>query len=90
MQQSEITSRIEFDITYAISKAYLSQQNVKLTLERFSDFFFARETHDPDQAVITLKILRNLLQELAGQQSVLQHNYREALQVVDQLNVGQD
>ena len=67
VQQSEITSRIDFE------------QNVNLTLQRFSDFVFDRATHDPDQLVVSLRILRNLLQELSGQQSVLQHNYREAL-----------
>lgn len=79
VQQSEITSRIDFELTYAISQAYLSQQNVNLTLQRFSDFVVDRATHDPDQLVVSLRILRNLLQELSGQQSVLQHNYREAL-----------
>ncbi len=87
-QQSEITSRIEFSTTYAISRAYLSQQNVNLTLERFSDFVFERQTHDPDEVVTSLRILRNLLQELSGQQSVLQINYREALQAVDQMEAG--
>jgi len=88
-QQSELTSRIEFEVTYAISRAYLSQQNVNLTLQRFSDFVFERQTHDPDKLVNSLRILRNLLQELSGQQSVLQHNYREALQAVDRMNTGQ-
>jgi hypothetical protein len=88
--QSEITSRIEFDLTYAISKAYLSQQNVDLTLGRFADFVFERQTHDPDQVVISLRILRNLLQELSGQEYVLQKSYREALQAVDQLNPHQE
>ena len=82
-QQSQITSRIDFDVIYAISQAYLSQQNVNQTLQRFSDFVFHRATHDPDQLISSLRILRNLLQELSGQQSVLQHNYREALRVVD-------
>lgn len=85
-QQSEITSRIEFDVSYAISQAYLSQQNVNRTVRRFSDFFFARQTHDPEQLVTSLRILRNLLQELAGQQDVLQYNYREALKAVDRMN----
>ena len=85
-QQSEITSRIEFDVSYAISQAYLSQQNVNLTLERFSDFVFERQTQDPEQLVTSLRILRNLLQELADQQGVLQHNYREALKAVDRMN----
>lgn len=89
-QQSEITSRIEFDVTYSISKAYLSQQNVNLTLKRFSDFVFERQTHDPDQLVNSLRILRNLLQELSGQQSVMQHNYREALNAVDRMNEGRN
>ena len=84
-KQSEITSRVDFEVTYAISQAYLSQDNVNLTLQRFSDFVFERQTHDPDQLVISLRILRNLLQELSGQQSVLQHNYREALQAVDRM-----
>ncbi len=82
VQQSEITSRIDFELTYAISQAYLSQQNVNLTLQRFSDFVFDRATYDPDQLVVSLRILRNLLQELSGQQSVLQHNYREALRTL--------
>ena len=85
-QQSEITSRIEFDVSYAISQAYLSQQNVNLTLKRFSGFVFERQTQDPEQLVTSLRILRNLLQELAGQQDVLQHNYREALKAVDRMN----
>ncbi len=85
-QQSEMTSRIEFSVTDAISKAYLSQQNVNLTLQRFSDFVFERQTHDPNQLVNSLRILRNLLQELSGQQSVLQHNYQEALQIVGRMN----
>ena len=89
-QQSEITSRIEFGVTSAISRAYLSQQNVNLTLKRFSDFVFERQTHDPDQLLTSLRILRNLLQELSGQQSVLQHNYREALQAVDRINAGRN
>ena len=87
-QQSEMTSRIEFDVTYAISQAYLSQQNVNRTLQRFSDFVFDRSTHDPDQLVTSLRILRNLLQELSGQQSVLQHNYEEALQAVDSIDTS--
>jgi hypothetical protein len=73
---------------YTIAKAYLSQQNVDLTLRRFSDFFFGRQTHDPEQLVKSLRILRNLLQELSGQQSVLQHNYRMALEAVDRMNSG--
>ena len=89
-QQTEVTSRIEFDVMYAISRAYLSQQSVNLTLQRFSDFFFARQTHDPDQLVNSLRILRNLLQELSGQQSVLQLNYREALLAVDRVRAGRD
>ena len=82
VQQSEITSRIDFELTYAISQAYLSQQNVNLTLQRFPDFVLDRATYDPDQLVVSLRILRNLLQELSGQQSVLQHNYREALRTL--------
>ncbi|MEO1203478.1 MAG: hypothetical protein AAFX10_12270 [Pseudomonadota bacterium] len=82
-QQSEITSRIDFDISYAISQAYLSQQNVNTTLERFSDFFLQRETYDADHLVISLRMLRSLLQDLAGQQDVLQRNYQEALKAVD-------
>lgn len=82
IQQSEITSRIDFELTYAISQAYLSQQNVNLTLQRFPDFVLDRATYDPDQLVVSLRILRNLLQELSGQQSVLQHNYREALRTL--------
>ena len=81
-QQSEITSRLDFEVTYAISQAYLSQQNVNQTLQRYSNFVFDRQTHDPDQLMVTLRILRNLLQELSGQQAVLGHNYREALQAV--------
>lgn len=84
-QQSEITSRIEFHVSYAISKAYLSQQNVNVTLKRVSDFAFERQTQDPDQLVTSLRILRNLLQELSGQQGVLQSNYREALVAVDRI-----
>ena len=82
VQQSEITSRIDFELTYAISQAYLSQQNVNLTLQRFPDFVLDRATYDPDQLVVSLRILRNLLQELSGQHSVLQHNYREALRTL--------
>ena len=82
VQQSEITSRIDFELTHAISQAYLSQQNVNLTLQRFPDFVLDRATYDPDQLVVSLRILRNLLQELSGQQSVLQHNYREALRTL--------
>lgn len=89
-QQSDVTARIDFDVTYAISKAYLSQQNVDVTLGRFSDFVFDRQTHDPEQLLVSLRIVRNLLQELAGQQNVLQHNYREALQAVDRMSVSQD
>lgn len=89
-QQSELTSRIDFDVSYTIARAYLSQQNVNLTLRRFSDFFFERQTHDPDQLVKSLRILRNLLLELSGQQSVMQHNYRSALEAVDQMNAGRD
>ena len=85
-QQSEMTSRIDFDVTYAISKAYVSQHNVNLTLQRFADFVFERDTHDPDQLVSSLRILRNILAELAGQQSVLQHNYLEALQAVGRMS----
>ena len=75
-QQSEITSRIEFEI---------SQHNVNATLNRFSDFAFARQTQDPSQLVVSLRILRNLFQELSGQQDVLRHKYREALKAVDAL-----
>ena len=82
-QQSEMTSRIEFDVTYAVSKAYLSQQYVEVTLGRFSDFVFERQSHDPEQLANSLRILRNLLQELSGQEYVLQNNYREALQAVE-------
>lgn len=82
-QQSEITSRIDFDVSYAVSQAYLSQQNVNKTLERFSDFFLQRETYDADQLVISLRMLRSLLMDLAGQQEVLQNNYLEALKAVD-------
>ncbi|MDJ0919114.1 MAG: hypothetical protein QNJ05_15250 [Woeseiaceae bacterium] len=85
-QQSEISSRIEFDASYAISQAYLSQQNVNLTLRGFSDFFLERQTWDPEQLVTSLRILRNLLQDLAGQQGVLQHKYREALEALDRMN----
>ena len=84
-QQSEITSRIEFDVSYAIAQAYLSQQNVNATLKRFSDFVFERQMQDPDQLVVSLRILRNLFQELSGQQAVLQQKYREALKAVDGL-----
>ena len=89
-QQSEMTSRIEFDVTYAVSKAYLSQQYVDVTLGRFSDFVFERQTHDPEQLVNSLRILRNLLQELAGQEYVLQKNYQEALQAVELMGASRD
>lgn len=85
-QQSAVASRIDFDVSYAISQAYLSQQNVNWTLKRFSDFVFERQTQDPDQLVGSLRILRNLLQELTGQQGVLQQNYREALKAVDRVS----
>ena len=79
VQQSEITSRIDFEVVYVISQAYLSQQNVNQTLQRFSDFAFDRATHNPSQLTSSLRMLRNLLQELAGQQNVLRKNYAEAL-----------
>lgn len=82
-QQSEVTSGIDFNVASKISRAYLSQQNVNLTIERFSDFFFDRKAHDPEQLVVSLRILRNLLVELSGQQSVLQHQYRVALDALD-------
>lgn len=81
-QQSEVTSQVEFDVLYSISTAYLSQQNVNLTIQRFFDFYLQRETHDPERLVVSLRILRNLTQELSGQQSVLQHNYEEALKAI--------
>ena len=87
-QQSEVTSGIDFDLASKISRAYVSQQNVNLTIQRFSDFFFDRQAHDPDQLVNSLRILRNLLQELSGQQNVLQHHYRAALQAVDLTGVA--
>lgn len=89
-QQSEVTSGIEFDVASKISRAYLSQQNVNQTILRFSDFFFDRQTHDPDQLVNSLRILRNLLQELSGQQSVLQHHYRVALESIHLMKAGRD
>ena len=89
-QQSEVTSRIDFDVASKISSAYLSQQNVNQTILRFSDFFFDRQTHDPDQLVNSLRILRNLLQELSGQQSVLQHHYRVALESIHLMKAGRD
>lgn len=82
-QQSEASSGVDFEVASKISRAYLSQQNVNLTIQRFSDFFFDRQAHDPDQLANSLRILRNLLQELSGQQSVLQHHYRVALEAVD-------
>ena len=82
-QQSEITSRLDFSVSYAISQAYLSQQNVNVTLGRFGDFVFEREMHDPEQLITSLRILRNLLQELSGQQNVLRINYQQALGAVD-------
>ncbi len=88
-QQSELTSRIDFAVTSSISRAYLSQANVNRTLDRFSEFVFERQTHDPKQLVVSLKILRNLLNELSGQESVLQHNYREALQAVGRTGFGE-
>lgn len=87
-QQSEMTSRIDFDVTYAVSKAYLSQQYVDATLGRFSDFVFERQTHDPEQLINSLRILRNILQELSGQESVLQTNYQEALLAVERMNTN--
>lgn len=89
-QQSEATSGIDFEVASRISRAYLSQQNVNLTIQRFSDFFFDRQAHDPDQLAISLRILRNLLQELSGQQSVLQHHYRVALEAVDLTDTAGD
>jgi hypothetical protein len=89
-QQSEVAAGIKFDVASKISRAYLSQQNVNLTIQRFSDFFFDRQTHDPDQLVNSLRILRNLLQELSGQQSVLQQHYRVALDAVDRMNAARD
>ncbi|MEO0366857.1 MAG: hypothetical protein AAF265_15360 [Pseudomonadota bacterium] len=77
--RSEITSQIEFNLLYSISQAYLSQQNVNNTLVRCSDHFFDRDTQNPDQLVVSLRMLRSLLQELVGQQTVLQSQYREAL-----------
>lgn len=82
-QQSELTSGIDFRVASKISRAYSSQENVNLTIQRFADFFFDRQAHDPDQLINSLRILRNLLQELSGQQSVLQHHYRAALEAVD-------
>lgn len=89
-QQSEVTSGIDFEVASKISRAYLSQQNVIWTIQRFSDFFFDRQAHDPDQLLNSLRILRNLLQELAGQQSVLQQNYRVALGAVSLTDAARD
>jgi hypothetical protein len=89
-QQSEATSGIDFEVASKISRAYLSQQNVNLTIQRFSDFFFDRQAHDPDQLANSLRILRNLLQELSGQQSVLQYHYRVALEAVDLTDMARD
>lgn len=89
-QQSDVTSGIDFDIASEISRAYVSQQNVNRTIQRFSDFFFDRQTYDPDQLVDSLRILRNLMRELAGQQRVLQYQYREALDAVDSMRAADD
>ncbi|MEL7313265.1 MAG: hypothetical protein AAFN07_17250, partial [Pseudomonadota bacterium] len=76
VSRSEITSQVDFNALYAVSQAYLSQQNVNKTLVRCSDLFFDRDTQDPDQLVVSLRMLRSLLQELVGQQTVLQSQYR--------------
>lgn len=89
-QQNEVTSGIDFEVASRISRAYLSQQNVIWTIQRFSDFFFDRQAHDPDQLVNSLRILRNLMQELSGQQSVLQYNYREALEAIELTDAAHD
>lgn len=81
-QQSSVSSHIDFEVSYVISQAYLSQTNVNVTLRRLSDFFFSRDAQDPDQLIGSMRILRSLLQELSGQQAVLQHNCREALESV--------
>ncbi len=79
-QQSEVTSTLDFELTHAMSKAYLSQDYVNQTIQRISDFFFDRSSHDPDEVQTSLRILRQLLRELAGQEYVLQQNYLEALE----------
>lgn len=83
-QQTELTSQLDFEITQMMSEAYSSQQNVNRTLDRFSDFFFDRATHDPAELAVSLRIYRMLLSELAGQESVLQDKYRLALDRIDQ------
>ncbi|MEM9056949.1 MAG: hypothetical protein AAGD86_05695 [Pseudomonadota bacterium] len=84
-EQSESTSRIGFDVVHALSVAYGSQAFVDKTLERVSDFFFDRQSLDPAMVQQSLGILRNLMQELAGQEVVLRQHYRVALAEVEAL-----
>ena len=81
--QTEITSSLEFEAVSAVSNAYLSQQLVDQTLLRLSDFFFDRNVHDAEQLEASLGLLRNLMQELAGQEHVLRSAYQDALQALD-------
>ena len=85
VQQSEVSAKMDFEVSSAISRAYLSQDNVNQTLQRFSDFGFDRATYDPDQLLVSLRLLRNLMQEIAGQENVLRANYQAALTAVERL-----
>ncbi len=82
-QQSEMTARLDFEVTNAMSKAYHSQAMVSATLQRMSDFFFDRATMDPEQLEHSLTILRNLMRELAGQEAVLRQLYEDALEEIE-------
>ena len=82
-QQSEMTSGLDFELLSAMSNAYLSQQLVDQTLLRLSDFFFDRDVHDAEQLEASLLLLRNLMQELAGQEHVLRSAYLEALAAIE-------
>ncbi|MEM1264158.1 MAG: hypothetical protein AAGH76_17295 [Pseudomonadota bacterium] len=81
-QQSLLSSRIDFGVSSAITDAYLAQQNVNGTLQRIVGFYSERETYDPKQVRTSLRILRNLVKDLAGQQTVLQHNCEAALAAI--------
>lgn len=74
---------LDYRTAAVLSETYMVQRTaLRETLDRLADRFFTPANFDPAQRAPMVRVLQWLMQELAGQESYLIEQYREALELL--------
>ncbi len=81
-RQGGVTTRLDFETGYAISRAYSSQAFVDNTIRSLFEFLLGPDAVAPADLRTSTIVLRNRMAELVGQENALKLNYEAALAAI--------